>query len=972
LGRTPLFSIRKICYQSHLISEIDGDVGPEISCFSSDELRLWLLNRPVNDRIKSRQEGRILRLFPINWERVPMLNTILKLTAMTGVVGIGFLFVIQAQRGVNQPVAQQQSLLTGPESAELETPIPGKVEFDFSEEVVQIEQSEPVFDEETIENNPERSQIFNSTDHHTHSGGGLDFSVSENRILQTEIDGSEAMGAPAVLPVNETSETPRPLFDISPSDSSAAASQPEFNSLSADSREPLFSSSAETPGDSVFSPDEKDAEIPGDSVLSPSEILVGEIPGDAIPSESMPKLSESGQSPFETSDAVTSSQGDSPKDAYPIIESQEQSSPFGSAQSIANHADNTPEPNPGSNHLKQAYPLVDTQPSPVMSDTSNSTNNFFPADEINTNGTKNSDGTESSSPALTASPFPSAEIPAFNPELNPVPTTHSETSQSDQPEAFPKAASPPALLDNADHTLDGQTVSSAESQEQDDSESPLFFELDDTPSLVQDDSLNPFDVTSNAARLSPNSPQPSDQAGSLSNPNVAQQPQLNIEKVAPPNAVLGEPMIYSIIVQNMGAVPVHQVMVVDRIPKGTELMGTIPQAELDENRLIWKIGTFQPKEKRTILVRITPREVGQIGSVATVQFFSEVADTDVKKPELKLSMSVQSQARLGEPVVYRFKVTNTGTEDAKQVFIRNILPDGLSHPGGEDLEYSIGTLQAGESEEIVLTLTAESPGTSTNRVLVTAESGVKIEKTVSLKIVASPLIISRTGPKQANVDQQTTFINLITNDSNHPLERITVTEKIPLGMKFIEATYGGRYDPTTKSVAWSIDRLGPKQSMELKVKLVPTVEGTQTSVVQAVDADGTKIEVTSQTKVYGTAALNVDIVSLEQPISVGEQHTLRVFVRNRGSASSTNIQARFFVPDELQIVSAQGPAQYVQKGNQIIFSPVPEVKKGMQAIYDLTLKARQSGKARVRVDINADQFNQPLIRDESISILPAN
>ncbi|MCH7988437.1 MAG: DUF11 domain-containing protein, partial [Planctomycetes bacterium] len=732
----------------------------------------------------------------------------------------------------------------------------------------------------------------------------------------------------------------------------------------------------EAPGDSV--PEffgQTEAETPGDSVSSPKGKFVGEILGDAIPSESMPKLSESGLSPFGTSDAVISPEGESPKDAHPILESRDQPNPFDSSQSPEINAEISPDQNSDSNHLEQANPFVGSQLPPVLSDNSDKEDDFFPMDEIKTNGTNHNKGNEvsSSSTTSTASPFPTEEMPAFNPALNPVPTTNSQTAQSDQPEAFPEAAFPLVLPDREEISLSGQPVSSAESGEQDDPETPLLLDLNDSPSQVQGASPNPFDVTPNAAPLKSNSAQPSDEAVNRDNPPVAQQPQLNIEKVAPQNAVLGEPMIYSIIVQNVGALPVHQVMVVDRIPKRTELMGTIPQAELDGNRLIWKIGTLQSNEKRKILVRITPREVGKIGSVATVHFFSEItAETNIKKPDLKLSMSGPSQIRLGEPVVFRFKVTNTGTKDAKQVFIRNILPDGLSHPGGKDLEYSFGTLKAGKSEEIELILTAESPGTTNSRVIVTADGGVKIEKTISLKIVASALIISRTGPKQAKVDHPTTAINLLTNDSNRPLERITVTENIPRGMKFVEATSGGRYDPVTKSVEWFIDRLGPKQSMELKIKLVPTAVGTQVSVVQAVDADGTKIEVTSETLIHGTVALNVDIISLEQPIVVGQQYTLKAFARNRGSATATNVQAKFTVPDELEVVSAQGPAQYVQRGKQIIFSPVPEVKSGMQAIYHLTFKAKQSGKARVRVDINADQLIRPLIRDESISILPAN
>ncbi|MHC4879166.1 MAG: DUF11 domain-containing protein, partial [Planctomycetota bacterium] len=69
-------------------------------------------------------------------------------------------------------------------------------------------------------------------------------------------------------------------------------------------------------------------------------------------------------------------------------------------------------------------------------------------------------------------------------------------------------------------------------------------------------------------------------------PPSAQQPTLTIEKIAPKEATLGKPMIYSIIVSNRGTTNAAQVIVEDRIPKGCRLVGTIPQAELIGTKLL--------------------------------------------------------------------------------------------------------------------------------------------------------------------------------------------------------------------------------------------------------------------------------------------------------------------------------------------------------------------------------------------------
>ncbi|MBM4074166.1 MAG: hypothetical protein FJ267_00805, partial [Planctomycetes bacterium] len=56
-------------------------------------------------------------------------------------------------------------------------------------------------------------------------------------------------------------------------------------------------------------------------------------------------------------------------------------------------------------------------------------------------------------------------------------------------------------------------------------------------------------------------------------PRGIQQPRLTIEKIAPKKAVLGEPLVYSVVVKNVGEIDASKVVVEDRIPKGTELIG---------------------------------------------------------------------------------------------------------------------------------------------------------------------------------------------------------------------------------------------------------------------------------------------------------------------------------------------------------------------------------------------------------------
>lgn len=73
-------------------------------------------------------------------------------------------------------------------------------------------------------------------------------------------------------------------------------------------------------------------------------------------------------------------------------------------------------------------------------------------------------------------------------------------------------------------------------------------------------------------------------------PRGPQRPELKIEKIAPPNATLNQPMVYTIVIRNVGDSAANAVVVEDQIPMGTKLSGTIPRAELTGKKLIWRLG----------------------------------------------------------------------------------------------------------------------------------------------------------------------------------------------------------------------------------------------------------------------------------------------------------------------------------------------------------------------------------------------
>jgi len=468
-------------------------------------------------------------------------------------------------------------------------------------------------------------------------------------------------------------------------------------------------------------------------------------------------------------------------------------------------------------------------------------------------------------------------------------------------------------------------------------------------------------------------------------PSKPELPQITIEKTAPATAILGRPMIYQLFVRNVGDNTAHQVVVEDVVPEGVKIDGSIPQALLkDNNRLIWKIGTLAAGQEKKISVRVVPQSEGTIGGVATVNFAAEpLPDPNAAGPQLKFDVAAPRQAAVGTPVEFSFRVKNVGQVPATGVTIRNVLPAGLKHAGGDDLEYLIGQLPAGKTEEVKLVLTAAQAGPTVNRVVVTADGNVAEEAQVPLEVVGPSLVVVREGPKRLFPNKTGTYSNTVTNPGLSPVTSVSVVETVPAGMEFVEASDGGAYNAAKRSVTWTITQIAATASKTVKVTLRSNARGAQVSVVRAFDPAGPSGETVGATHVSGVCALTIEMGEIPPLIEAGETVNITARVINRGSDSAGNVRVTIALPAGMQLVDANGPTPHSElpvagKGPQnratrgaveVQFAPIAKIEPKADAVIELTLKARTNGTARLEVQAQCDQLPEPIRREEVTTIV---
>jgi len=452
-------------------------------------------------------------------------------------------------------------------------------------------------------------------------------------------------------------------------------------------------------------------------------------------------------------------------------------------------------------------------------------------------------------------------------------------------------------------------------------------------------------------------------------PERVLQPKVELFKTAPDNAVLGQPLIYSIEIENTGEVAVNDVVVEDKFPAGTKLTGTIPRAELVEKTLIWRFEELKPAERKKILVRVVPIEPGKIGSVSTVAYKSSVsAQTMVTAPKLEIELTATPEIALDETAQVHFVIKNTGQGDAHEVILRNLIPDGLEHPAGSDLEYEVGLLKGGEEKEVTLTMIGRGVGDFDNVATVKSSSGVSADAKATIRVIESVMSISHRGPTRRFVGHVAEYQTTVRNNSSRVLEQVTVVAQLPSGFRFQSAGEKGTYNDQMKIVTWVLPQLQPNEEQTVSTKLLPANVGTHSILATVEDARGHRAEVSTAVKVEGFPSLAVRSPDNRGPAAQGERVSLRFKVTNQGSAEASRVIVRCHVPPQLEYISANGPVTGVQKGEVIEFEAMESLKPNGEASFDVVFNAKAAGDGRVEFEVLADQISAPLKHQEQVIV----
>lgn len=319
---------------------------------------------------------------------------------------------------------------------------------------------------------------------------------------------------------------------------------------------------------------------------------------------------------------------------------------------------------------------------------------------------------------------------------------------------------------------------------------------------------------------------------------------LEVQKIGPATASVGQPLTFQINVTNRGNGPASNVVVVDSFDPGfTHETGAAP--------VQLPLGVIAPGETRSVPIVLIPKVPGRLCNHVSATADGGLAASadhcvEVTQPTMEITKTGPKFAIVGAPVDFEILVRNAGSTLATSVIVRDqspaqLVPQQLSEGGvlqGQMASWNLGSLQPGEARTLRIRALASGMGDNVCNVATLSADGLApLQAPACLQIRGIPALltelIDRFDP--VPVGSETTYTIQITNQGSVPANEIALTCKVPEGIEYVDAECfadrpgsptSARYDSATRTLVFpTFPSMEPRKRLLYQVQVRGTRPG---------------------------------------------------------------------------------------------------------------------------------------------------
>ena len=417
------------------------------------------------------------------------------------------------------------------------------------------------------------------------------------------------------------------------------------------------------------------------------------------------------------------------------------------------------------------------------------------------------------------------------------------------------------------------------------------------------------------------------------------------------NPNFGDNVNYTVTVTNDGIGDAKDVVVRDVLGEGLKFVSATGNYTFDEaTRTVTWIVDLAKGESKVFSVIATVVGYGNVTNSLVVG--NKTTGVNVTVPEINPDKTVDNEIpNFGDNVTYTVTVTNDGIGDANNVVITDVLDKGLKFlnaTGNFTYDEKTGTitwivdLDKGETKTFNVNVTVLGYGVLPNTVAVgnkTAVRNITVPEIITVKEVNSSDI---------HIGDEITYTITVSNSGKINATNVVIRDILPEGLKFINASNGGVYDPVTGIITWILN-ITANSTVDLTVDVCVNKSGNITNTVNV----GNK---TSNCTIESgdIVDLEIHIVADKSEIYVGDNIVYTVTVINNGPSDAINTIANILIPNALSIFSYNAT-----KGTFDITSgnwSIGNLTNGEKVVLTFVAKALNEGNSTVYVNVTSETF----------------
>ncbi len=476
------------------------------------------------------------------------------------------------------------------------------------------------------------------------------------------------------------------------------------------------------------------------------------------------------------------------------------------------------------------------------------------------------------------------------------------------------------------------------------------------------------------------------------------------------NVTLGQPVTFTLNLNNSGPSAATGVTVTDQLPQGLTFVSATPAGVYNATTGVWTVGTVAVGASTTLQI------TASVGTSTAVTNTAQVSASNQRDPDstpnnsiateddqasvtltpqvadLSLAKTIDNPTpNVGQNVTFTVNLNNSGPGPATNVAVADKLPPGLTFisaapsQGSYDSAsgtWTVGTVSAGASVSLQLAATVTTTSAITNTAQVSRADQPDPDSTpnnnnaaeddqssITLTPQRADLSLTKTVDNAApNPDATVNFTLNLRNDGPGTATNITVTDLLPSGLTFLGSSPSqGAYNNTTG--LWSVGVVSSGSNASLQIAARVTGSGTITNLAQVTAVDQPDPDSKPNNNVAGEddqSSVNVIVQQADLSLTktadkaspqVGQDIKFTLTVSNGGPHTATNVKVHDLLPSGLAFVSSTASvgAYDSNSGDWT----VPSLASGTKATLQITAKMTGTVSATNPAEITASDQRDP-------------